>query len=114
MVSPSSCFFKVNHLVCENVEDEREFDYARDGHMGPEKWGEIRKEWSACSNGTMQSPIDMSSQRVEMVVTSNKLFRNYKASNATINNRGHDIMVISLNLSYTLDTISVRFSRDCF
>ncbi|CAI9268034.1 unnamed protein product [Lactuca saligna] len=89
----------------QEVEDEREFDYARDGHMGPEKWGEIRKEWSACSNGTMQSPIDMSSQRVEMVVTSNKLFRNYKASNATVNNRGHDIM-----LAWEGDAGSIRIN----
>ncbi|KAL7615792.1 hypothetical protein Lser_V15G02020 [Lactuca serriola] len=77
----------------QEVEDEREFDYARDGHMGPEKWGEIKKEWSACSNGTMQSPIDMSSQRVKMMASSNKLFTNYKARNATIKNRGHDIML---------------------
>ncbi|KAL4560475.1 hypothetical protein LXL04_032627 [Taraxacum kok-saghyz] len=77
----------------QEVEDEREFDYARGGHMGPENWGEIKKEWSACSNGTMQSPIDMSSRRVGMVVNANKLDRNYKSCDATIHNRGHDIML---------------------
>ncbi|KAI3696731.1 hypothetical protein L6452_29240 [Arctium lappa] len=77
----------------QEVEDEREFDYARGSHMGPEKWGAIKKEWSLCSNGTMQSPIDMSSRRVAMVATSTKLYRNYKPHNATINNRGHDIML---------------------
>ncbi|PWA79911.1 alpha carbonic anhydrase [Artemisia annua] len=56
----------------QEVEDEREFDYARGGHMGPEKWGEIKEEWAHCSNGTMQSPIDMSSRRVEMIRTVSK------------------------------------------
>ncbi|KAJ0872747.1 putative carbonic anhydrase [Helianthus annuus] len=77
----------------QEVEDEREFDYARGSKMGPEKWGVMKEEWSLCSNGTMQSPIDMLSQRVEMVVSSKKLYRNYKPCNATILNRGHDIML---------------------
>ncbi|MFS7990203.1 putative carbonic anhydrase [Helianthus anomalus] len=84
----------------QEVEDEREFDYARGSKMGPEKWGAVKKEWSLCSNGTMQSPIDMSSQRVEMVVSSKKLYRNYKPRNATILNRGHDIMVITISYIY--------------
>ncbi|KAI3677157.1 hypothetical protein L1987_86778 [Smallanthus sonchifolius] len=61
--------------------------------MGPEKWGAMRQEWSMCSHGTMQSPIDMSSRRVEMVETYKKLYTNYKPCNATILNRGHDIML---------------------
>ncbi|XP_024982440.1 alpha carbonic anhydrase 7-like [Cynara cardunculus var. scolymus] len=89
----------------QEVEDEREFDYARGSHMGPEKWGAIKKEWSLCSNGTMQSPIDMSSRRVAMVATSTKLYRNYKPRNATINNRGHDIM-----LQWEGDAGSIRIS----
>ncbi|KAK1426060.1 hypothetical protein QVD17_14728 [Tagetes erecta] len=77
----------------QEVEDEREFDYSKGGKMGPEKWGAMKKEWSICSNGKMQSPIDMSSRRVEMVVSSKKLYRSYKACNATVRNRGHDIML---------------------
>ncbi|XP_071719376.1 carbonic anhydrase Nec1-like [Rutidosis leptorrhynchoides] len=77
----------------QEVENEKEFDYARGSKMGPERWGEIKEEWRLCSNGTMQSPIDMSSQRVKMVVNSNKLYRNYKPCNSTVNNRGHDIML---------------------
>ncbi|KAI3743454.1 hypothetical protein L1987_61163 [Smallanthus sonchifolius] len=75
----------------QEVEDEREFDYVRGGPIGPEKWGEIKKEWSLCSYGTMQSPIDMSSQKVDKVVNYDKQYRNYKPSNATLTNRGHDI-----------------------
>ncbi|KAI3743448.1 hypothetical protein L1987_61157 [Smallanthus sonchifolius] len=77
----------------QEVEDQRGFDYLRGSMLGPEKWGAMRQEWSMCSHGTMQSPIDMSSQRVEMVGTFKKLHRNYKPCNATILNRGHDIML---------------------
>ncbi|KAL8259639.1 hypothetical protein R6Q59_027592 [Mikania micrantha] len=86
-------FSNPSSTQAQEVEDEREFDYTRGGQMGPEKWGTMKKEWSLCSNGTMQSPIDMSSRRVEMVVSSKKLHRKYKSCNATIRNRGHDIML---------------------
>ncbi|KAK1426059.1 hypothetical protein QVD17_14727 [Tagetes erecta] len=75
----------------QEVEDEREFDYERGGPIGPERWGEIKKEWRLCSYGTMQSPIDTSSQRVKKVVSSYNMYRKYKPSNTTLNNRGHDI-----------------------
>ncbi|KAM7468225.1 hypothetical protein LguiB_015787 [Lonicera macranthoides] len=73
-------------------EDEREFDYGEGSPMGPRRWGELKKEWKDCKIGGMQSPIDMSNQRVEIIPKSAKLFRHYKPSNATIKNRGHDIM----------------------
>lgn len=76
------------------AEDEREFDYGEGSHMGPRRWGELKKEWKDCKIGGMQSPIDMSNQRVEIIPKSAKLLRHYKPSNATIKNRGHDIMVI--------------------
>ncbi|KAI7724846.1 hypothetical protein M8C21_006960, partial [Ambrosia artemisiifolia] len=77
----------------QEVEDQSGFDYLRGSMMGPNRWGVIRSDWSLCSNGTMQSPIDMSSLRVEMVRHPKNLYRNYKPCNATMLNRGHDIMV---------------------
>ncbi|KAF4370969.1 hypothetical protein CsatB_016796 [Cannabis sativa] len=79
----------------DEVEDEKEFDYAKDGAKGPNSWGEIKKEWSACTNGAMQSPIDLSNQRVKIVSQPGKqdLIENYIPSNATLKNRGHDISV---------------------
>ncbi|KAK3043039.1 hypothetical protein RJ639_002607 [Escallonia herrerae] len=41
----------------------------------------------------MQSPIDMSNQRVEIIRNSRKLEKDYKPCNATVKNRGHDIML---------------------
>lgn len=75
------------------LEDEREFDYEKGSGKGPDQWGKLHKEWSACNNGKMQSPIDLSNKRVDVVRTSKKLSRNYKPCTAIIINRGHDIEV---------------------
>ncbi|CAN1253074.1 Alpha carbonic anhydrase 7 [Linum perenne] len=75
------------------VENEREFDYKADGEKGPSRWGEIHPEWHSCSNGTMQSPIDMLNDRVEVVSHLGRLNRSYEAGNATLVNRGHDMML---------------------
>ncbi|KAL6979349.1 carbonic anhydrase, partial [Sarracenia purpurea var. burkii] len=75
----------------QEVENERGFTYDEKSEKGPEHWGEIQPEWSMCKNGTMQSPIDMSNDRVEIVSHLGRLKRDYKPSNATILNRGHDM-----------------------
>ncbi|CAN0916408.1 Alpha carbonic anhydrase 7 [Linum grandiflorum] len=80
-------------LAQTEVENEREFDYKVDGEKGPSRWGEIHPEWHSCSNGTMQSPIDMLNERVEVVSHLGRLNRSYKAANATLVNRGHDMML---------------------
>ncbi|KAJ0970352.1 hypothetical protein J5N97_023229 [Dioscorea zingiberensis] len=46
-----------------------------------------------CNKGDMQSPIDLVKERVRVVPTLGRLKRSYKPSNATIKNRGHDIML---------------------
>ncbi|XP_042497226.1 alpha carbonic anhydrase 7-like isoform X1 [Macadamia integrifolia] len=79
--------------MSQEVEDEREFDYMEGSSKGPEHWGEIHEEWKACNNGNMQSPIDLLHQRVEVVSELGKLKRDYKTANATLMNRGHDIML---------------------
>ncbi|CAK7325676.1 unnamed protein product [Dovyalis caffra] len=75
------------------MNDEREFDYDRKGEKGPARWGEIHPEWSACSDGSMQSPIDLHNGRVEIMSHLGRLNRSYKPSNSTLRNRGHDMML---------------------
>ncbi|KAG5566690.1 hypothetical protein RHGRI_002296 [Rhododendron griersonianum] len=75
----------------QEVEDESEFNYDRNSLKGPYNWGKIRPEWRMCSNGTMQSPIDMLNERVKVVSHLGILKRDYHPSNATLVNRGHDI-----------------------
>ncbi|XP_068641289.1 alpha carbonic anhydrase 7-like [Aristolochia californica] len=77
----------------QEVEDEREFSYIEGSDNGPQHWGEIHEDWAACNKGNMQSPIDLLNERVEVVEHLGRLKRNYRPSNATLVNRGHDIMI---------------------
>ncbi|KAM0938958.1 putative carbonic anhydrase [Dioscorea sansibarensis] len=77
----------------QEIEDEREFSYIPGSPNGPERWGELHPEWEKCSNGMMQSPIDLAYQRVRLDPSLGMLRRDYKATNATLKNRGHDIML---------------------
>ncbi|KEH16352.1 putative monodehydroascorbate reductase (NADH), Carbonic anhydrase [Medicago truncatula] len=87
--------------MSEEVEDETEFNYDEASPLGPPNWGHIKpNEWFLCKNGTMQSPIDL---RDEVVQISNlgPLQTNYNPSNATLKNRGHDVKVeLMSNSSY--------------
>uniref|UniRef100_A0A0D6R2U7 Alpha-carbonic anhydrase domain-containing protein n=1 Tax=Araucaria cunninghamii TaxID=56994 RepID=A0A0D6R2U7_ARACU len=76
----------------QEVEDEREFTY-EDGPRGPERWGELKEEWSACGKGMQQSPIDVVKRRAKVWPDLGRLRRIYRSANATLLNRGHDIMV---------------------
>ncbi|XXG45484.1 hypothetical protein AAC387_Pa02g0556 [Persea americana] len=77
----------------QEVEDEKEFDYIKGSGKGPEDWGDIHEDWQLCKNGEMQSPIDLMHERVQVVSHLGRLKRSYKPSNATLKNRGHDIML---------------------
>ncbi|KAL9353847.1 hypothetical protein Peur_051817 [Populus x canadensis] len=86
----------VSHILpitSQELEDETEFDYNPYSEKGPAHWGTIHPEWGACSNGSMQSPIDLLNERVDIVSYLGRLNRSYKPGNATLRNRGHDIML---------------------
>ncbi|KAI9154456.1 hypothetical protein LWI28_026549 [Acer negundo] len=91
--------FSSKSVIAQEVEDEREFDYSKGGEKGPAHWGDLKHEWSDCKKGGMQSPIDMSSDRVQVIVKSGEIKRRYKPSNAIVKNRGHDISLQWLNNS---------------
>ncbi|XP_062192626.1 alpha carbonic anhydrase 7-like isoform X2 [Phragmites australis] len=77
----------------EETEHEEEFSYVQGAENGPENWGAIKEEWAACSTGRMQSPIDLSDEDVSLVCSLGYLNHTYRAAEASIVNRGHDIMV---------------------
>ncbi|KAF8730946.1 hypothetical protein HU200_016821 [Digitaria exilis] len=54
-------------MAQEETEDELEFSYVPGAENGPEHWGEIKPAWSTCRTGMMQSPIDLSHDRVKLV-----------------------------------------------
>ncbi|KAL1201924.1 Alpha carbonic anhydrase 5 [Cardamine amara subsp. amara] len=75
------------------VEDEMEFSYENNGENGPENWGKLKPEWEMCGKGEMQSPIDLTDKQVLFDHNLGYLHTQYLPSNATIKNRGHDIMM---------------------
>ncbi|XP_022767266.1 alpha carbonic anhydrase 7-like [Durio zibethinus] len=84
-------------VSAQEIEDEREFDYLENSGKGPSQWGDLKKEWAACKNGDLQSPIDMSSLRVTVIKKSGELKKRYKPCHAVVKNRGHDISLQWLN-----------------
>ncbi|XP_044506217.1 alpha carbonic anhydrase 7-like [Mangifera indica] len=77
--------------MAKEEEQVREYEYAEGSEKGPAHWGDLKPEWSACKTGTMQSPIDIISERVKEISKSGDLETNYKPCNAILRNRGHDI-----------------------
>uniref|UniRef100_A0A0D9WS19 Carbonic anhydrase n=1 Tax=Leersia perrieri TaxID=77586 RepID=A0A0D9WS19_9ORYZ len=79
----------------QETDDEMEFSYRRGDDDGPERWGQIRRDWATCSYGRRQSPIHLSSagdyshrRRIP-----GRIVRSYRPAAAALVNRGHDIMV---------------------
>ncbi|GLT54615.1 hypothetical protein SLA2020_278000 [Shorea laevis] len=83
--------FNSYRATSQELDDELEFDYDEKSEKGPARWGELHPEWSMCKNGTMQSPIDLMDERVEIVSHLGRLKRSYSPSTANLNNTGHDI-----------------------
>ncbi|KAL0534022.1 hypothetical protein IC582_028299 [Cucumis melo] len=79
--------------VSQEVDDESGFNYDEDGNKGPSRWGELNVEWQECNSGKMQSPIDLLHKRVQIVPKFVDFKIAYKPTNATLKNRGHDIMI---------------------
>ncbi|XP_058005250.1 alpha carbonic anhydrase 7-like [Hevea brasiliensis] len=88
------------------VEDEKEFDY---GERGPDRWGELDPEWSTCSTGSMQSPINLQDEKAEEVSYLGKLNRTYRPSNATLKNSGHDMELEWENGAGTLEINGIEY-----
>lgn len=80
-------------IIETETDDEIPFSYVEGNGKGPKKWGNIDPHWRICSNGEMQSPIDLLNKRVQVFPDLGKLKRDYKPVPATVKNRGHDITV---------------------
>ncbi|CAL0310481.1 unnamed protein product [Lupinus luteus] len=80
------------HLTLTRALPEPEYGYNEKSKKGPKHWGDLKQDWVAC-NGEMQSPIDLSSQRVKVIPKLGELKRFYKPQHATLLNRGRDILV---------------------
>ncbi|PPS17316.1 hypothetical protein GOBAR_AA03292 [Gossypium barbadense] len=55
-------------VSAQEVEDEKEFSYSEESGKGPSQWGNIKKEWSDCKTGKIQSPIDILSRKAKLQI----------------------------------------------
>src|SRR3954453_19616293 len=83
------------------------------GNTGPQHWGDLESDYSACKTGTLQSPIDISkSERSDLAA----LEFDYHDVPLTIVNNGHTIQIDYAPGSfiridgrrYQLDRVAVR------
>ncbi|PBJ09668.1 Carbonic anhydrase precursor [Pseudomonas sp. ACN5] len=69
---------------------------------GPQNWGELKSEYSLCSSGKTQSPIDI---RDAIKTDIEPLNVAYQPSKATVSNNGHTIQVTPVDAGgITLDS----------
>lgn len=60
----------------------------QEGPTGPGHWGELEKEYAACSTGKAQSPVDVP---VSAVVSTDPLELDYAASDFEVHDTGHTV-----------------------
>uniref|UniRef100_M1C947 Nectarin-2 n=1 Tax=Solanum tuberosum TaxID=4113 RepID=M1C947_SOLTU len=79
----------INYPNLIKIDEKRYYSYDKNAKNGPANWGKI----SSNCNGNLQSPIDLDNKMVEVVSNLGILQKYYRPSNATLVNRGHDIML---------------------
>jgi carbonic anhydrase len=79
-------------------------EWGYEGEHGPEHWGGLSEANSACATGTMQSPLDLSSEGAEDVEIPNIELMYEPVSDFTVEDNGHTIRVpISNDSAAALD-----------
>jgi len=77
------------------------------GPEGPEHWGELDPQFTVCSTGKNQSPVDLTGM-VESELP--PIVFNYQSGDNEILNNGHTIQV-NYNLANTIRVANMQFSR---
>lgn len=82
-------------LMTELILLQDSVDFGYYGSKGPDKWGSLSPEFSACSKGKSQSPVDLRKESLVYHKHLKHLHRNYHSANATLVNNGFNIGVRS-------------------
>lgn len=64
--------------------------WSYEGEFGPSNWHKINSDWTKCSNGTRQSPIDI---RDGMKVDLEQIAFDYRPSGFSVTDNGHTVQV---------------------
>ncbi|VFQ92134.1 unnamed protein product [Cuscuta campestris] len=74
--------------------EEIRFSYVKEHHNGPEKWASLHPNYTDCSAGDTQSPIDLNDNNVQVTSTLGELIREYKPAPAVLINKGHALQIV--------------------
>ncbi|KAI9122275.1 hypothetical protein K1719_006964 [Acacia pycnantha] len=78
-------------LALRSCADPANFGYH--GRNGPKKWGSLSPNFSACSKGKHQSPVDLRKENIVYGKQLKPLERHYHSSNASLVHNGFNIGV---------------------
>ncbi|KAF8403299.1 hypothetical protein HHK36_011401 [Tetracentron sinense] len=76
-------------LTTSLAQQSAPFSYS--GATGPEKWGSLNPNFSSCSTGKYQSPVNIVKKEVVLKQNLEPLTRDYHPANATLINNGFNI-----------------------
>ncbi|KAL5067688.1 hypothetical protein RYX36_018575 [Vicia faba] len=79
--------------LCTLAEEDSSVNFSYIGQNGPEKWGSLSPDYAACSNGKIQSPVDLVYTDIVLNNQLKSLERNYVPTNATLVNNQFNIGV---------------------
>ncbi|KAL5067689.1 hypothetical protein RYX36_018576 [Vicia faba] len=79
--------------LCTLAEEHSSVNFSYIGQNGPEKWGSLSPDYAACSNGKIQSPVDLVYTDIVLNNQLKSLERNYLPTNATLVNNQFNIGV---------------------
>ena len=85
--TPSTIENDPTHLI---VAPKHEVHWGYDAETGPEKWGDLAKEFELCKTGQNQSPVDLIFKKPK---TGHGIKTHYKASPVKIIDNGHTVQV---------------------
>ncbi|WP_079476261.1 carbonic anhydrase [Marinococcus halophilus] len=91
-------FFPLDMEKAPSSEKKSEWSYK--GETGPEHWGSLDADYTTCTEGESQSPVNL--REAETKRGSADVQMNYEPTNFTINNDGHTILAEPENANNTL------------
>lgn len=88
--------------------------FTYNGEHGPEKWGTLNTAFQACSNGKLQSPVNIVKKDAFLNKKLGDLKRDYDKANATLVNNGVNIgvcrtMSSSFHFNFIINCSKTRF-----
>ncbi|KAI4341970.1 hypothetical protein MLD38_026637 [Melastoma candidum] len=81
-------------LATADVQQQSDLAFSYTGAKGPENWGKLNLNYSACAAGKIQSPVNIARDQAEVNKNLTPLDREYHPSNATLANNGFNIGVL--------------------